>query len=185
MKNKIEKIIKEDYNNSYSFKVDKNKLYKNLNIDRNSIKVNPFWKKLSYGLIVTSMILLCMLSIVTAWGIKYIVLMNTFEPEGTSEEFIEYTKDYDCETIKLHLFLKPDSDFNLYIHKGFNENNKIYYFYYVIMIEDWEVYIITDKTEFLVHNNSYGILDIIEDSSDDILKFSLSINGEIKNYILN
>lgn len=185
MKNKIEKIIKEDYNNSYSFKVDKNKLYKNLNIDRNSIKVNPFWKKLSYGLIVTSMILLCMLSIVTAWGIKYIVLMNTFETEGTSEEFVEYVDDFECTTLKLFTLLKPSTDFNIYIHKGYTRYNKIYYFYYVNTVLEGNIYIITDTTEFLVHNNSYGILDIKEDSSDDILKFSLSINGEIKNYLLN
>lgn len=183
MKKKIEKIIQEDYNNNYNFKPNKEKIYNELGIDRNKSKGVMYWKRLCNSLAIVIIILICGIGGVVGLIIKDKHLgINEY-----SQEFEDYTNSFQCNTVVSYCQLSLSSFENFYIYTGKTKSNQMYYFYYYVTssqrIENDKL--IIDSQEIMLYNECYGILAIKEENDSKTLKFSLSINGEIKDFILN
>lgn len=182
MKKKIEKIIQEDYNNNYNFKPDKEKIYNELGIDRNKSKGVMYWKRLCNSLAIVIIILICGIG-----GVVGLVIKDRHQ--GVNEytkEFKDYTKSLKCDSLNLYCNLIVNGHDDFLIYSGKTEKNQHYYFYYFTTQKDNNnVILLNDSQEIKLDNECYGILAIKEENDSKALKFSLSINGEIKEFILN
>ena len=182
MKKKIEKIIQEDYNNNYNFKPNKEKIYNELGIDRNKSKGVMYWKRLCNSLAIVIIILICGIG-----GVVGLVIKNKhLGINEYSQEFEDYTKNFQCNTVVSYCQLSLSSFENFYIYTGKTKSNQMYYFYYFTSYNNFNIVILlNDSKEIELFNECYGTLAIKEENDSKTLKFSLSINGEIKEFILN
>lgn len=187
-KTELQNIILEDNKKSYSFTLDKEKLFKDFNEElkennnsNKSVKLNKTFLK--YIITIT-----CCLVVVVFIGIYY---RDQRKGPKTTEEFDEYVSEYVLVQKKLcYLDVDIAYNINIYIYKYNSLETKdgnIYYFYF-FKTKNKEVYLIDNnkKEEILLQNNDFGILAIhLENEKDDKVEFCLKIDGKTKKYEIN
>lgn len=190
-KTEIQNIILEDNKNNYSFKLDKEKLFKN--IDNELVKDNCRYNKKTkinktfFKYLIT---VSCCIVVIVMIGISY---FDQRKSPKTTSDFKKYVSEY-----VLNNEMSPSSDLHIdsktyfYIYKYDSYDTKdgyIYYFYYYKSTSrSKEVYLIDNNTQevILLKNNAFGIIAIHEEKEKNKnVNICLKINGEIKNYAIN
>ncbi len=186
MKNKIKKYIEDDFNKSYKCNVDVNKIIQNANIQ---IQEEPIKKKSFILKPIYQIVMICVLVLVMSFTIVYINLDNKSDDILTCE-FKKYMKSYEVKyTEEYDYSIKVGKDLKIYIFKCYNlknDNNDYLFYIFKSKQEISNCYIIIDNDKTSVIQDSFGLLKIIDENTiDKSIKFSVEINGEIKDFVLN
>ena len=184
MSKKIDKIILDDFKETYSIEVDKEKIYKQLQVkpvkDNKLLELLKF-KKLCKGLSIAVCLLL--VSVIVLVIYKFGFSYKSIDDKVLTDDFIEYMEEYSGDDIyKLYGYIDVSTNCKLYIYKMTNAK-KEFYFYSVIEKEDEKKFIIIDGKRINLESNSFGLLceiDITKENKDII--FSIEYNGKVTEY---
>lgn len=186
-KTKLRDIVLEDSSKCYSFNLDKEKLFKDIEEELpkkdeySDKKVKSNKTLLRYSIVFT-----CCLVAFLFIGITY---YNQWKNPKTTKEFNEYISEY--VYIKEKTYYKDlsyDEKINFYIYKYDSNETKdgnIYYFYYFKTKSKKVVYLIDNNTdeEILLENNAFGIITILEEKDEnEEINVTLKIDGKVEKY---
>lgn len=187
MSNKIKKIIEQDINNNYKVEYNKEELYKNF-IPKNS-KNTIYITKLKLAI---DLIIVCMIGLIIGCTVTYITDYNCRNDDVIIEELREFVSGYGFDIKEddkyAQLMISNKNQINIYI-KTEKTNNKdyIYYFYSVSpRIITYDCILTINNNAIKLNEKDFGLLLKKEfDESEQTLEFSIEIDGEIKQFILN
>lgn len=189
-KTKLRDIVLEDSSKCYSFNLDKEKLFKDIEEELpkkdeySDKKVKSNKTLLRYSIVFTC----CLVAVVFI----FINISDQKKRPKTTKEFNEYISEY-CfdEDVGCYYDIKINDRSTLYIYKGnVNEtkDGNIYYFYYFKTKSKKVVYLIDNNTdeEILLENNAFGIITILEEKDENKeINVSLKIDGKVEKYEIN
>lgn len=186
-KTKLRDIVLEDSSKCYSFNLDKEKLFKDIEEELpkkdeySDKKVKSNKTLLRYSIVFT-----CCLVIVVFIGFTY---FDQKKNPNTTEEFNEYISEYVVVKDKLHytniLFDKNTVFYVYYFDSNETKDGNIYYFYYFKTKSKKVVYLIDNNTdeEILLENNAFGIITILEEKDEnEEINVTLKIDGKVEKY---
>ncbi len=185
MKKDIKKIVKDDFNEHYKYKPNKEEIIiKNENTSEYDNKVFNLlsWRKLSITMIT------CMLIIISGLIILNIVSYSKEDKYYNcymTDEFEEYIAKYGgSKSYTLIHKITIESKTQLYIVKTtLLESNEVTNNYLYLLktkrIDD-QITLISDNKEVMLTNNSFGKFS----QNNDKLSFSIVINDQIYEYKL-
>ena len=186
MKKNIKKLIKEDFQKSYSCGYNKEEVLQNFVVkekDKELIHTTKRKLILQYCLIGILGILMGM----TATALKESLLC---ENQVITQEFKKYLKEegYRGMNPDARYIITVGDEMTVYIYLFNNINKKDYnYYYYFVKTTSNKKYDlkISNRT-YEIENNSHGLLTVIEKQEEkQELEFSIEINGKVKKYVLN
>lgn len=187
MKKRNKKIFIDDFNNTYAYKIDKDKIFNELGIERKQEETCPIvFKILSKVFISISIALSCLLMVIVGVPIYKVVVHNEYEI--MTEEFKDYIDEYiDRNNGQVYFEASIEDKIDICIYVGYSSNTAEYYYFYIIKcdckIKNYKL--IIDK-EIEVSNNSYGILSIkTEKDLKEPIVFSIEIDGKITEFKIN
>lgn len=189
MGKKIEKIIMDDFNETYKFEIDKEKILNNIQMDKDEdlecevktsitiSKLKSLCKKLTISL---SVVVVCL--VITIFigfiGDK----RNDYNNDILTKDFKAYMGEYSgIRNWNNFSYIKNDM-LELYIYECKDTKNNInYYFYKAKCGEDVDgCSIIISNTKIILSNDSYGLLCEIQ--KDQEIIFSIENNNIITDY---
>jgi len=187
MSKKVKNKIMEDFNKTYSIKIDREKIYNSIPIKENtedSFQTVLYLKRLCRRIsLIASVIIICLIGV-----IGYIAIETHYGDENNivTDEFEEYMNQYSSKGKSiLYSQIQLDTDVNIYFYKLTNiEKNKEYYFYIFNDKFKLKTYNLTFNNNIIALNNkSYGLLCefIVDDPNKDI-SFTIESNNIIKQY---
>ena len=185
MKKNIKKLIKEDFQKSYSCGYNKEEVLQNFVVkekDKELIHTTKRKLILQYCLIGILGILMGMTS--CAFTFREINDNNVI-----TQEFREYLREegYRVEIVKEKYLITIDEEIVLYIYEmdSFINVNYINYYFIVKSSLNSKIILNTEYQNIPVENNSYGMIAKKEKQEEQTIEFSIEIDGKVKNYVLN
>ena len=187
MKKDIKKLIKEDFTNSYSVKYNKEELHNNFIVKEKEDQIVHTPKRkliLNYCLVALIGILM---------GVVVILFDDYLDSKNDviTEEFVRFLQEdgYKLKTRKEKYFISINNNLEIYIFQNkikTQDDVEVKYYYFINIEKTIQSYLIINKEKIKLYDNCYGILTIIKESDpDQSLRFSIEVDGMIKEYILN
>ena len=184
MSKKLNKIIMDDFNKTYSIELDKEKIYKNIQVKEDNIQTVLYFKRLCKIISAAAcLIIVCLIAVI---GVMTINTYQGKEEDVVTKEFKVYMEEYTNEKQNsLYSSIQLQEYLYIYIYKVDSQKmNKEYYFFFVdnkIDIGDYTL--IFKQQEISMKDDTFGLL--CEFSKDDTTKdicFSIEYNGKITDY---
>lgn len=184
MSKKLNKIIMDDFNKTYSIELDKEKIYKNIQVKEDNIQTVLYFKRLCKRISAAAcLIIVCLIAVI---GVMAVNDYKDGNSDVVTKEFEEYMEEYsgvDKYTIN-SLFQIQDSVY-LYVYEANNEiiDKEIYFFIVKNDLEKNNCILKINKKEILLKKGSYGLLcEFSKDDTNKDICFSIEYNGKITDY---
>ncbi len=189
MGKKIEKIIMDDFNETYKVEIDKEKILNNIQMDKNEdlecevktsttiSKLKLLCNKLTISL---SVVVVCLVLVVGLYvfGNHKGNSNNDILTKDFQAYMVEYSGVKDC---KLYSFVRNDT-LELYIYECKDTKNNINYYFYKAKVsyDSSNIYLKINNEKIELMNDSYGVFCEIQ--KDQEIVFSIEKNDLITDY---
>lgn len=186
MSKKLNKIIMDDFNKTYSMELDKEKIYKNIQVKQekdDNIQTVLYLKRLCKRIsLAACLIIVCLIITI---GIVAMDGHEGSDNDVVTKEFEEYMEEYTKSSkYDIYTLIELDENIYLYIYKVHNNFTNINYYFYILKNQyNKTVFIIFDEEKISLEQNIYGLLCEFSpnDTNKDIC-FSIEYNGKITDY---
>lgn len=187
MSKKLNKIIMDDFNKTYLIELDKEKIYKNIQVKEekeDNIQTVLYFKRLCKRISVAAcLIIVCLIAVIgVIVGIDY----EGADSDVVTKEFEEYMEEYTNEKQNsLYSSIQLQEYLCIYIYKVDSQKmNKEYYFFFVKNVNEIGEYTLLFKQqEASLKDDTYGLLcEFLKDDTNKDICFSIEYNGKITDY---
>lgn len=187
MSKKLNKIIMDDFNKTYSMELDKEKIYKNIQVKQekdDNIQTVLYLKRLCKRISLAACLIIVCLIITIG-----IVAMDGHEGSSdniVTKDFEEYMEEYtgvSKYSINSFFQLKENIYINIYNLEDI-ESGKVYYFYFFEnKFNSLDYNLLLNDRIILLKDGSYGILcEFSKDDTNKDICFSIEYNGKVTDY---
>ena len=187
MSKKLNKIIMDDFNKTYSIEVDKEKIYKNIQVKEekeDNIQTVLYLKRLCKRISAAAcLIIVCLIAVI---GVMTINTYQGKEEDVVTKEFKEYIKQYTSNDFyNLYSLNEIEANVFFYVYKTTNAKQSKDYYFYIIKnnIYKKEYYLLINNEKLPLQEGTYGLLcEFSKDDTNKDICFSIEYNGKITDY---